>query len=63
MSEQYVCMRCKCAGAKSLIPYKLIEDRDGESIKFKGQLCERCFNELIAPARSTKEEDDEGSKV
>ena len=63
MSEQYVCMKCKCAGAKSLIPYKLIEDRDGESIKFKGQLCERCFNELMAPTQSTKEEDDESSKV
>lgn len=63
MSEQYVCMKCKCAGAKSLIPYKLIEDRDGESIKFKGQLCERCFNELMTPAQSTKEKDDESSKV
>lgn len=58
MSEQYVCMRCKCAGAKSLIPYKLIEDRDGESVKFRGQLCEQCFNNLLAPAQSEKGKDE-----
>lgn len=56
MSEKYTCMKCKCAGAKSLIPYKIIEDRDGESVKFKGQLCEKCFNELMAPAQNTDNE-------
>lgn len=50
-------MKCKCAGAKTLVPFKVIEDRDGESVKFRGQLCEKCFNELMAPAQNTKDED------
>lgn len=50
---KYVCMKCKCAGAKTLVPFKIIEDRDGESVKFKGQLCEKCFNEFMAPAQNT----------
>ena len=50
---KYICMKCKCAGAKTLVPFKIVEDRDGESIKFRGQLCEKCFNELIAPAQNT----------
>ena len=45
---KYICMKCKCAGAKSLVPFKIIEDKDGESVKFRGQLCEKCFNELMA---------------
>ena len=57
MSEKNICMRCQCAGAKSLVPFKIIEDRDGESVKFRGQLCEKCFNELMAPAQNTKDED------
>ena len=57
MSEKNICMKCKCAGAKSLVPFKIIEDRDGESVKFRGQLCEKCFNELIASAQSTNEKD------
>ena len=56
MSEKNVCMKCKCAGAKSLVPFKIIEDRDGESVKFRGQLCEKCFNELIASAQNTTNE-------
>ena len=54
MSEKNICMKCKCAGAKSLVPYKIIEDRDGESVRFKGQLCEKCFNELFGQPQSTK---------
>ena len=50
---KYVCMRCKCAGAKSLVPFKIIEDRDGEAVKFRGQLCEKCFNELMPPPQNT----------
>ena len=53
---KYICMRCKCAGAKSLVPFKIIEDLDGEGIKFRGQLCLRCFNELMAPAQNTDDE-------
>ena len=60
---KYICMKCKCAGAKSLVPFKIIEDRDGESVKFRGQLCEKCFNELIASAQNTKEANDESSKI
>ena len=47
MDNKYICMKCKCAGAKSLVPFKIIEDRDGMSVKFRGQLCERCFKELF----------------
>lgn len=47
MDNKYTCMKCKCAGAKSLVPFKIIEDRDGMSVKFRGQLCERCFKELF----------------
>ena len=53
---KYICMKCKCAGAKSLVPFKIIEDRDGQSVKFKGQLCEKCFNELMASAPNTTDE-------
>lgn len=58
MSEQYICMRCKAAGAKSIIKYKIIEDTTGDSVKFKGQLCERCFNELMAPAQNSENVDE-----
>ena len=53
---KYVCMRCKCAGAKSLVPFKIIEDRDGEAVKFRGQLCEKCFNELMPLPQNTDNE-------
>ena len=53
---KYICMKCKCAGAKSFVPFKIIEDRNGESVKFRGQLCEKCFNELMAPAQNTTNE-------
>ena len=54
---KYICMKCKCAGATSLVPFKIIEDKDGESVKFRGQLCEKCFNELMASAQKTTDED------
>ena len=59
MSEKYVCMKCKAAGAKSIVRYKIIEDIDGESVKFKGNLCERCFNDFMAPAQSTDNKNEE----
>lgn len=63
MTNKYMCMKCKSAGAKTLVPYKLIEDRNGESVKFVGQLCEGCFKELFemntAPAPSTEGKSDE----
>lgn len=55
---KYICMKCKCAGAKSLVPFKIIEDRDGMSVKFKGQLCEKCFKELVEPAQNVDDEKD-----
>lgn len=58
MSEKYICMKCKVAGAKTLVPFKIIEDRDGQSVKFRGQLCERCFNDLMAPAPTTDNKDE-----
>ena len=58
MSEKCICMRCKCAGAKSLVPFKIVEDRDGMSVKFRGQLCEKCFNELMAPPQNTENKND-----
>ena len=54
---KYICMKCKCAGAKSFVPFKIIEDRTGDSVKFRGQLCEQCFNNLMAPAQNEKGED------
>ena len=54
MSEKYVCMKCKSAGAKTLVPFKVIEDKDGQSVRFVGQLCGRCFNEFMAPAPTTE---------
>ena len=59
MSEKNVCMKCKAAGAKSIIRYKIIEDINGESIKFIGQLCEKCFNDFMAPAPTTKNTNEE----
>ena len=34
---------------------KIVEDKDGQSVKFRGQLCEKCFNELMAPAQNTED--------
>lgn len=52
-------MRCKCAGAKTLVPYKIIEDKNGESVKFMGQLCERCFKELFDSEENSKKDNEE----
>lgn len=59
MENKYMCMKCKCAGAKSLVPFKIIEDRDGMSVKFMGQLCERCFNELFKTEENSKKNQEE----
>lgn len=62
MADKYMCMKCKCAGAKSLVPFKIIEDRDGMSVKFRGQLCERCFKELFDPLLKNKEQEGESNE-
>ena len=58
MSEKNVCKRCRTAGARSLVPYKIIEDIDGQSVRFKGQLCEKCFNEIFGPPQPTEDTDE-----
>ena len=67
MADKYACMRCKCSGAKSLVPYKIIRDDNGESVKFVGQLCERCYKELFetnkAPAPSTEEKSNDTNNM
>lgn len=59
MADKYVCSKCKMSGAKKFVPYKVIYDDNGESVKFMAQLCERCFKEIFdtskAPAQSTDE--------
>ena len=62
MADKYMCMKCKCAGAKSFVPFKIIEDRDGMSVKFRGQLCERCFKELFDPPLKNKEQEGESNE-
>ena len=66
MASKYACSKCKCTGSKSLIPYKIIEDRNGESVKFVAQLCERCYKEIFKqkdePPRDSKEEVKEEDK-
>ena len=54
MGDKYICKRCKAAGAKSLIPYKIVCD-DGNTTKFMGQLCERCFKEIFDSPPKTEE--------
>jgi len=59
MTDKYICMRCKSADAKTSVPYKIIENRDGESIRFKGQLCERCFKELFEDKENVEKKKEE----
>ena len=67
MADKYACSRCKMSGTKRFIPYKVIKDENGESVKFIMQLCERCFKELFetdeAPAPSTEEKIIENSEA
>lgn len=66
MADNYVCSRCKMSGSKGAIPYKIIRDIDGISVKFVGQLCNKCYKELFetntAPAPSTEEKEEEEKK-
>lgn len=56
--DKTICMRCKDAGTKGFVPYKIIKDVDGQSIQFIGQLCTRCYKELFeqSAAQEQKEE-------
>ena len=52
MDNNYICMRCKVTGTKKDIPYRIIDNRD-EKIRFKGQLCNKCFDEIFGGAPKT----------
>ena len=54
MADLYSCKRCGTAGIRKLIPYKIIRDDNGESVKFMGQLCENCFKEIFDRAQTTE---------
>lgn len=54
MADLYSCKRCGMAGTRKFIPYKIIRDEDGESVKFMGQLCENCFKEIFDRAPTTE---------
>lgn len=58
MADLYSCKRCGTAGIRKLIPYKIIRDDNGESIKFMGQLCENCFEEIFDGAPTTEKQED-----
>jgi DNA-directed RNA polymerase subunit RPC12/RpoP len=47
MANEYVCSKCKKPGSKKSIPYKIIYDTDGMSVKFIGQLCEDCYKKIF----------------
>ena len=47
MANEYACSRCKKSGSKKSIPYKIVYDTDGMSVKFIGQLCEDCYKKIF----------------
>lgn len=47
VDKNYVCKICKCTGAKSFVPYKIVEDKDGNSVRFVGQICEKCYKTVF----------------
>ena len=42
-----ICSICKKTGTKQEIPYKIIRDTDGMSIKFVGAICNTCYDEIM----------------
>ena len=61
MADLYCCKRCNLTDIRKAIPYKIIRDDNGESIKFMGQLCENCFKEIFdgAPTMEKQEDNDD----
>lgn len=45
--DNYICMICKKSGNINEVPYKII-DSSNDMTRFKGQICENCYKELIA---------------
>ena len=52
--DKTICMKCKEAGTKGLVPYKIIKDVDGQSVQFVGQLCTKCYKELFGEEKGEK---------
>lgn len=51
--DKYACMTCNASGTRDEIPYRIIDIKNYKT-KFKGQLCEKCFNELILSKKNNK---------
>lgn len=54
MADIYTCKRCGITGTKKEIPYKIIDNRD-DRIVFKGQICDKCFDEFFGRPLNTKD--------
>lgn len=54
MADFYTCKRCGITGTKKEIPYKIIDNRD-DRIVFKGQICDKCFDEFFGRPPNTKD--------
>ena len=46
-----ICSICKKTGTKEEIPYKIIRDTDGMSVKFIGAICNECYDKVIPIAK------------
>lgn len=51
-----ICNICKKTGTKQEIPYKIIRDTDGMSVKFVGAICNDCYEELMKKKEQKKNE-------
>ena len=50
MVKDYACSKCKKIGDRNEIPYRIIKetiDKEGGHIKFSGQLCEECYQNIF----------------
>ena len=61
MADTYVCKQCGATGTKKEIPYKIIDNRD-DRIVFKGQICNKCFDEFFGRPPSTESKDEQPKK-
>ena len=61
MADSYVCKRCGATGTKKDIPYKIIDNRD-DRIVFKGDICDKCFNEFFGRPPKTEDTNNTATK-
>ena len=61
MADTYVCKRCGAMGTKKEIPYKIIDNRD-DRIVFKGQICDKCFDEFFKWPQNTESKNEQSNK-